>query len=382
MIWVIEISRNKGDIAILTLKSGREFGKKLYDELLSIKKKEKLDFEKSMPWYKKIIYHTVAKPLMNFMPYDGLEQKIKLIDMNTIDFADKENKVKINETVRGYDVYLVQLTVDKDSKRSEADHVMESLFALNAMRRSVAKGKLNLVMPCLPYSRQDRREGRESCNAKVLANILSIYIDGLITTDLHSSQIAEYYPEKVVSVVPFYASPILIEYVKENYDLKNLMFVSPDAGGLKRAQFFSDRLKTRVAIASKDRSYKEVNKVENIFLLGDVKGKDLVVIDDMIDTAGTIEKVVEELKKHGAREITLMAPHAILSDPATSRLKSLYNKGNGIIKQVICTDTVKHPAEYLEQNKDWLKILSVAPLFAKVIYNINQNLPTSDLYLK
>jgi ribose-phosphate pyrophosphokinase len=314
--------------------------------------------------------------LIRIKTKENKKQKIKLLNIDVTDFAVGEFKVYIPESIRGSDAYLIQLPIDWTSKRSINDNLIEMLFALDALKAADAQ-YINAVIPCLPYARQDKREGRESCNAKVIATLMSKYADRLITTDLHASQIRDYHD---IQVEPLYASQILIDYIKKNYDTKNLVIFSPDAGGLKRAQFYAERLNCYVAIASKNRSYKEANKIDGIYILGDIKNKNIIVVDDMVDTAGTLKSVILELNKKGAKEISVATTHPILSDPAAQRLREL--KHNGMIKEVIATGTVMHSKKYLAENKDWLTILPITPLFARVIYNINHNKPISDVYLK
>ncbi|MBC7320126.1 ribose-phosphate pyrophosphokinase [bacterium] len=278
-------------------------------------------------------------------------------------FSNGETRVNIEETVRGCDVYIVQ------SLSNPVDHhIMELLIMMDAMRRASA-GRITAVVPYFAYARQDRKtRPREPISAKLLANLITVAgANRVITMDLHAGQIQGFFD---IPVDPLQASPILAEYVKNNLNLENSVVVSPDVGGVARARAFASRLHLPIAIIDKRRP--APNESEVMYIVGDVKGKTCIVIDDMIDTGGTLVKGADALLEEGAIEVYACATHPVFSGNAIENIKKSH------IKKVIVTNTILLDKEQL---CDKIEVLSVAKLFAEAIDRIHNNRSVSELFV-
>lgn len=278
-------------------------------------------------------------------------------------FADSEINLKINDTVRGKDIYIIQPTSYPTN-----DNLMELLIMTDACRRASA-GYVNVVVPYYGYARQDRKtRGREPISAKLVANLITVSgADRVITMDLHAGQIQGYFD---IPVDHFSAVRLLASYFKEAYGkTDDYVVVSPDLGGVTRARNFADYLKLAIAIIEKRRPKPNVSEVMNV--IGDFKGKHCILVDDIIDTAGTICNAANYLKEHGAKNVSIAATHGVLSGEAIERLE----KAN--VKEVVITDTIK-----LSEDKkiDKIKQMSIAPLLAEAIRRINDYESISGLF--
>ena len=277
-------------------------------------------------------------------------------------FADGELYVQIQESIRGCDVYLIQPTCYPVN-----DHLMELLIIIDACRRASAR-QITAVLPYYGYARADRKTaGRESITAKLAANLMTqAGASRVLAMDLHSAQIQGYFDIPCDHV---YGSPVLIDYLA-NKQLSDLVVVSPDVGGVARARAFAKKLNDApLAIIDKRRQAHNVAEVMN--LIGDVKGKAAVLVDDMIDTAGTICEGARLLRREGAREVYACATHAVFSPPAIERLSS------GIFEEVIVTNTVP-VAE--ERRFEQLTMLSVANLIGEAIWRIHEESSVSSMF--
>jgi ribose-phosphate pyrophosphokinase len=277
-------------------------------------------------------------------------------------FSNGEIRVNIEESVRGCDVYLVQ------SLSNPVDHhIMELLIMIDALKRASA-GRITAVIPYFAYARQDRKtRPREPISAKLLANLITVAgANRVLTMDLHAGQIQGFFD---IPVDPLQASPILAEYIK-SLNIEDGVVVSPDVGGVARARAFASRLHLPIAIIDKRRP--APNESEVMYIVGEVKGKVCIVIDDMIDTGGTLIKGAEALLEEGAVEVYACATHPVFSGDAVESLK----KSN--IKKVIVTNTIK-----LEECQvfDKIVVLSVAKLFAEAIERIYNNKSVSELFV-
>ena len=277
-------------------------------------------------------------------------------------FADGELYVQIQESIRGCDVYLIQPCCHPVN-----DYLMELLIMLDACRRASAR-QITAVIPYYCYARADRKTaGRESITAKLVANLLTgSGANRLLAMDLHSAQIQGYFDIPMDHV---YGSPVLIDYLRSK-QLPDLVVVSPDVGGVARARAFAKKLNDApLAIIDKRRQSHNVAEVMN--LIGDVQGKTAVLVDDMIDTAGTITEGARLLRQKGARQVYACATHAVFSGPAISRLSS------GVLEEVIVTNTIPLPeSEKFEQ----LTILSVANLLGEAIWRIHEDSSVSSMF--
>ncbi|HHU20151.1 MAG TPA: ribose-phosphate diphosphokinase [Bacilli bacterium] len=276
-------------------------------------------------------------------------------------FSDGEIQINIEESVRGCDVYVVQSTSAPVNR-----HIMELLIMIDALKRASA-ATVNVVIPYYGYARQDRKaKPREPITAKLVADILQVAgATRVITIDLHAPQIQGFFNIPVDQLV---GVPILGDYW-ESKDLDEVVIVSPDHGGVSRARQLAERLKAPIAIIDKRRPRPNVAEVMNI--VGDVKGKKAILIDDMIDTAGTISLAADALIKNGATEVYACCTHAVLSGPAMERI------GQSPIKDLVVTNTIPLPEEKIT---DKLTILSVAPLISEAIIRVHEQLPVSVLF--
>jgi ribose-phosphate pyrophosphokinase len=292
--------------------------------------------------------------------------------ITNIDFADGESKQIVEETVRGVDAYLVQNCLDKYSKRSIQDNFFEMCQTAYALKGAGASNVTG-VMPYHPFLRQDKSKGREPITARLAINwIESSGFDNIITSDMHADQIVGFYDN--VKVDNLRASNVLIEYLSNSMkdDPKNTVIIAPDAGGAPRSESFAKHLGCRAAQSFKMRSNRKANHIDVLKIAGRVKDKNIIIVDDMIDTGGSIDKLVKELRRKKAKDITVCCTHSIFSNPAVDRLSKLE-------VEVIGTDTIPHNRNFKKENK-WYTDISLAPLFAKAIYNINNDFSVSDLY--
>jgi len=286
---------------------------------------------------------------------------IKLGDAEVGSFSDGEISVNINETVRGADVFVVQSTCAPVNR-----HLMELLIMIDALKRASA-GRITAVVPYYGYARQDRKaKARDPITAKLVADIITAAgADRVLSMDLHAAQIQGYFN---IPVDHLLGVPILAEYYKK-MDLKDVVVVSPDLGSVTRARNFANLLDTPIAIIDKRRPKANVSEVMNI--IGDIQGKNVILVDDMIDTAGTIAQGAKALKDFGAKEVYACGTHPVLSGPAIDRIKE------SVIKELVILDTIPLIEEKKLEN---IKILSVASIFAEAIKRIYENASVSTLF--
>jgi ribose-phosphate pyrophosphokinase len=277
-------------------------------------------------------------------------------------FADGELYIQIQESIRGCDVYLIQ-----PSCYPVNDHLMELLIMIDACRRASAR-QITAVIPYYGYARADRKTaGRESITAKLVANLITqAGASRILAMDLHSDQIQGYFDIPLDHV---YASPVVLDYLVSK-QLSDIVVVSPDVGGVARARAFAKKLNDApLAIIDKRRQAHNVAEVMN--LIGDVKGKTAVLVDDMIDTAGTICEGARLLRKEGARQVYACATHAVFSPPAVERLST------GVFEEVIITNTIPVPED---KRFKQLTILSVANLLGETIWRIHEDSSVSSMF--
>lgn len=287
---------------------------------------------------------------------------IPLGDMEIKSFSDKETYVKINENVRGRDVFLVQPTSPPAN-----ENLMELLIMIDACQRASAQ-RITAVIPYYGYARQDRKDQpRVPITAKLVANLITTAgADRILTLDLHVDQIQGFFDIKVDHL---FAAPVIIDYFRKK-KLENLIVLSPDVGGLRRARAYAKRLKVPLAVVDKRRPI--VGEAEVIHIVGEVEGKQVLIVDDMIDTGGTLLAAVDVLLEKGATEIYAACTHPILSGDSCRKVQE------SAIKEMIVTDTI--PLD-LGSTGDKIKILSVASLLGEAIKRIHQNRSVSSLFL-
>jgi ribose-phosphate pyrophosphokinase len=278
-------------------------------------------------------------------------------------FSDGEQRYQIQENVRGADVFVVQ-----PCSHPVDFHLMELLLMIDAFKRASA-WRITAVIPYYPYARQDRKDRpRVPISAKLVADLLETAgASRALTLDLHAPQIQGYFN---VPVDHLFAAPVLVEYFKRK-SLGSLTVVSPDAGGVERARYFAKKMDAPLAIVDKRRI--DVNVSEVMHLIGDVKGRPALIIDDLIDTAGTLVKTVEALLEEGATKVYAGCTHAVLSGPAVKRI------ADSPLAEVIVTDSV--PLTENAKKLDKIRVLSVAELLARGIRSIHEETSISELFI-
>jgi len=278
-------------------------------------------------------------------------------------FSDGEVFVEIGENVRGADVFVIQPTCPP------VDHnVMELLIMVDALRRASAR-RITAVLPYYGYARQDRKAApRVPISAKLVADIITTAgARRVLAMDLHATQIQGFFS---IPVDHLFAAPILLNYLRNRFP-EEVVMVSPDAGGVERTRAFAKRLGAGLAIIDKRRDRPNETQVMNI--IGDVKGKTAVILDDMVDTAGTLCKAAEALKEHGANEVHACITHPVLSGPAVSRIRE------SVLKSLVVTNTI--PLREEAQKVDKIKVLSVSDLLGEAIRRIHKDDSVSSLFV-
>ncbi len=280
-------------------------------------------------------------------------------------FADGEIFIQIEENVRGQDVFLVQPTCAPAN-----DNLMELLIMIDAAQRASAK-RITAVLPYYGYARQDRKDKpRVPISARLVADLLTVAgANRVLTIDLHAGQIQGFFK---IPVDHLFATPVFIKYIQQQDYAENIMVVSPDAGGVERARFLARYLSADLAVADKRR--KDPNVAESIRIIGDVTGRNILIVDDIIDTAGTLMKTVDALKKAGAKKIIACCSHGVFSPPALELIRENEN-----LQEVIVTNSVCHNPKSLEIPK--VTVLSIASLLAEAILCIHNETSISSLFL-
>ncbi|MDE0927325.1 MAG: ribose-phosphate diphosphokinase [Acidimicrobiales bacterium] len=290
----------------------------------------------------------------------------ELGEPNLAEFSNGEIHCKFSESIRGSDVFILQ-THCHTAENSINDALMEQLIMVDAAKRASAK-RITVVCPHYGYARQDRKSsGREPITAKLVANLFKVAgASRLIGVDLHSGQIQGFFDGPVDHLT---AMPVLVERLK---DLTGEMaIVSPDAGRVKVAERYAMQLGADLAIVHKRRSHTAFNTVEAKEVVGDVDGKNCVIVDDMIDTAGTICAAAEQLKEKGAEKVWAATTHGVFSGPAMERLN------DSAIEKVLVTNTLPMPEGY---NTDLIEVLSIAPLLARTLQAVFQDTSVSEIF--
>ena len=289
--------------------------------------------------------------------------KSKLINTNIKRFADGEIYIEINENIRGNSVFVIQSTSNPAN-----DNIMELLLCIDALRRSSAKN-ITAVIPYFGYARQDRKVApRTSISAKVVSNLITnAGANRIVTVDLHAGQIQGFFD---IPVDNLFTTPMFARYIKKKFKSKNLVCVSPDVGGVQRTRGLATKIKADLAIIDKRRPSPGKSQVMNI--IGEVRGKNCIIVDDIIDSGGTIVNAVEALKKAGAIDVYVFITHAVLSGEAAEKIK------RSKIKKLIITDTIDN--SFKIKNNSKIEVISIAPLMAEAINRISNSTSVSDLF--
>jgi ribose-phosphate pyrophosphokinase len=275
-------------------------------------------------------------------------------------FSDGEMSPFLAESVRGHDVFILQSTF------APADNLMELLLMVDAAKRASAHN-VNVIIPYFGYARQDRKDKpRVAIAAKMIANLISAAgADRIMACDLHADQIQGFFD---IPVDHLDGSYIFVPYLK-SLGLKDIMFATPDVGGIKRARNFAKFFNADLAVCDKHR--KEANKIESMRLIGEVDGKDVILVDDLVDTAGTICKAAALLKENGAKSVRAVCTHPVLSGNAYENIEK------SVLEELVVTDTIP-----LKRESEKIKVLTMSDLFAKAIRKIHDNESISSLFIK
>lgn len=340
------LSQSTGQLKIIALKSGLRFGE------------------------------NICQHLQQIYQSNGIYREIKLVEIEEVRFSNGEIKVVINESIRGGDVYIVQLFDDPSNLSENAnDHtphirssINDNILAMTTAIQSVFYSdvmRITAVIPQFPYSRQDKRKGREPITAKLVGNFFeSAGANRVITLDIHSENIEGFFNRLTMENLRM--GRILIEHIQKNYDLSNLKIVAPDIGSAPRNVFFAQNLKCDLAIIHKTRDYSQLSAISTMSLVGDVDGNDVLICDDMIATGGTIINACKLLKEKGARNITIAIALPYFS-LGVEDFEKAYQQG--LFTKVIGTNAVSWGLEL--KAREWYHELDVSGLFAQVIFNLN-----------
>ena len=290
---------------------------------------------------------------------------VPLVNPQLVRFANGEIFCEIESHVRGADVFVIQSTSSPVN-----DNLMELLIMIDALKRASA-ASITAVIPFYGYARQDRKASpRTPISAKLVADIVTVAgATRVVTMDLHAGQIQGFFN------IPFdniYASPVLLQYIKKELFTENSVFISPDAGGVERVRFYAKKLNTEIAMIDKRRT--GINIAQAMNVIGNVEGKECIIIDDMIDTAGTLVEACKALKKNGATKIYACSTHGVFSDPAIKRISECTE-----LDRVIVTDTIQMSEAAKECDK--IKVLPTAELLAKAIHRTFNNDSVSSLFI-
>ena len=291
------------------------------------------------------------------------ELKVKTIDVTVTRFSDQEVFVEINENIRGKNIFVIQST-----SMPANDHIMELLITIDALKRASAN-TVTAVIPYFGYARQDRKVGpRTPISAKLVADVLTTAgIDRLLTIDLHAGQIQGFFD---IPVDNLYAAPVITKDILKNYKDKDLVIISPDVGGVVRARGIAKRINGDLAIVDKRRDKANESEVMNI--IGDINNRDCIIVDDIVDTAGTLCNAAEALINEGANSVSAYITHGVLSGPAIERLQ------NSKLKELVITDSIAPTKLILDASN--IRIINLAPLIAEAIRRISSDSSVSSLF--
>ncbi|MBU1198558.1 MAG: ribose-phosphate diphosphokinase [Nanoarchaeota archaeon] len=334
----------RGKLGIIACESSRHFAEKVIEQLKKITEKEK---ETNGDY---------------------------LIKTKETQFSNTEIKTELEESIRNKDIYIFQ---DVENK-SNGFNVNDNLFALKTAIQAAKMADahfITAVIPAYPYARQDKPKTREGISAAMIARELEdIGAGRVITLDIHNEAIGGFFRKAILENLR--ASKSFMDYIKKNIGLKDLVIVAPDAGGAARANFYAKKLGTKLALIHKERDYSKTSTIENMELIGDVEGKNVFVVDDLLDTGGTVVNAAKKLKEKGADKIYFAVSLALLNGPAVERIEKAYKEG--FITKIIGTDVIFHGKDFAKKH-DWYEEVSLAKYFAKVIYNINRGISISRL---
>ena len=335
----------RGELAVLACESGKPFALKVLSQIEGIVQKE------------------------------GTGEDVRFIESKETHFGNSEIKTEVLDSIRGTDIFIFQDVENSVNGFSVDENLRALKTAIDASWRSGAD-HISVVIPTFPYARQDKPKSREGITAaKVAEEIEDNKAGQIITLDIHNSAIAGFF--RMARFEGLHASKNIMDYVIEHIDTKNLVVLAPDAGGAPRAEHYASRLKTELGFIYKKRDYSKPNFVSESVLLGNVRGKDVLLVDDMVDTGGTVVSTVNLLKeKEGANTVFFACALPLFNGNAVKKLDDLCRKG--YLTGFIGTDAVYHGDDFATRYP-WFIEVSVAKYFARVIFNINHNRSISEL---
>lgn len=337
----------RGELAIMACESGKPFAEKVLHQIKDIVQRE------------------------------GADETVHFIDSKETHFDNREIKTEVLDSIRGTDIFIIQ-DVENSVNGYAVDENLRALkTAIDAAWRSGAE-HISVVVPTFPYARQDKAKSREGITAaRVAEEIENCKATQVLTLDVHNSAIAGFF--RMARFEDLHASKNIIDYVEKHIDTKNLVVLSPDAGGAPRAEHYASKLKTELGFIYKKRDYTKPNCVSESILLGDVHGRDILLIDDMVDTGGTVVSTIELLKmEEKADKVYFACSLPLFNGKAVQKLDELYQKG--YLSGLIATDAVYHGDDF-SRRYPWFLEVSVAKYFARVIFNINHNRSISELLI-
>ncbi len=303
-------------------------------------------------------------------------REIHLIKSEQVQFANTEIKTVIEESIRGREVYIIQ-DVENHTEGFSSDENLRALYTtIDACRRCDAE-RITAVLPSYPYARQDKQAGRDGITAARVAWELEgeMGVDHVITIELHNSAIQGFFRKAKIDNLR--GGYVFIPFLKKKIkNPKDTIIMATDLGGAKRANYYAQNLCTDIALSYKKRDYRRVNRVESIEVLGKVRGKDVYIIDDMIDTGGTLIKSISKVRKMGAKKIVAVCTLALFNGNAVRDFNKLHK--SGVLDMVVGTDATYHSSEFLKSNK-WFREISISDYFAEIIYRVNSRKSIGDL---
>ncbi len=339
-----QINAHRGRLSIVACNSGRAFASRVERSIVNLIRSE-----------------------------DGRVEPV-VRESQEIWFANGEVKTVIEENIRGDDVYVFQCIDDPQSDKTVNDNLMALITAINAVYQS-DPDCITAVIPQFPYSRQERKKGREPITARLIANLLeSSGANRVITLDIHAEAIEGFFQRAILE--DLHASKEIIHYFRDRFSIENLCVVAPDTGGADMARYYSNQFQCPLAVVDKARDYSKASVVESMRLVGNVEGRRILMPDDLIATGGTLINACRLLKEHGAAEIYLACSIPFLNGNAAEKLDKAQKEG--LFEMLIGTDAVMHGESFFKAHP-WYHEVSVADLFGHVLFNINRKRSVSAL---
>lgn len=314
---------------------------------------------------------------LNELLSENNEPEITLTPVQEIRFANTEIKSNILKSIRGCNVFIIQDVSNNRYGMSVDDNIRALTTLIDAARVASAKN-ITVVIPVFPYARQDKIWGRECLTARLVSRELELAgAKTIISLDIHNPAIAGFFQNAILENL--YARKAIKKYILDNIPFNNLLISSPDVGGMKRATILASKLGVGVITIYKERDYSKINQVETMEVIGKVKDKDVFLIDDILDTGGTVYNAVKILKEKGANKVYFACSLCLLNDKAVERMDELYD--NGLLEKIIATDAVYFENDFAE-NHPWLEIIPISDYFAQAIFNLHFKKSINQLFDK